>query len=133
MEVRRIDPPRSFEVGYRGAHITHVADVELGDDEQVTFKTQSGTELDVVRKSWGYYATPSVNGRLAEHGLRAALTLGVPRDGQAPNRLYMLLVEAGREDEFQEYADAEGMRVIAWLDSDDAVDSAVRLLDSDAG
>lgn len=131
MKVRTVDPPRSFEVGYRGARITHCADVALEPDEQVTFVTESGTELDVVRKEWGYYATPSLNGRLREHGLRAALTLGVPRPDQARNRLYLLLVEAGREPAFEAYASAEGMKVVAWLDSDDAVDTAVRLLNSD--
>ncbi len=72
MRVERRDPPREFQVG--PVTISHCADVELEPDEQITLVSGSGTEYDIVRKSWGYYATPSTNRRLAEHGLRAALT-----------------------------------------------------------
>ena len=129
MRFSPVDPPREFGVGYRGATIKHVADLELGDDEQVTMRTESGTELDVVRKSWGYYATPSMNGRLAEHGLRAALVIGVPRQEEQSQRMYLLLVERGREADFEQYAEAEGMRVVAWLDDDEAVARAAARLE----
>jgi hypothetical protein len=97
----------------------------------VTFRTGSATEFDVTRKSWGYYATPSLNGRLREHGLRAALAVGVPRSDGEPERMYLLLVEAGREDDFRTYIDAEHMRVVGWLDTDAAIaDAAQRLGDT---
>ena len=128
MKVTPIEPPRTFGVGLRGGTLDHVADVELGHDEVVTFRTASETEFDVTRKSWGYYATPSLNGRLREHGLRAALAVGVPRADGEPERMYLLLVEAGREDDFQTYIDAEGMRVVGWLDTDAAVAGAARKL-----
>jgi hypothetical protein len=131
VKVTPIQPPRAFGVGNRGGTLEHVADVELGDDEVVTFRTASETEFDVTRKSWGYYATPSLNGRLREHGLRAALAVGVPRSDGEPERMYLLLVEAGREDDFQTYIDAEHMRVVGWLDTDAAIaDAAQRLGDS---
>jgi hypothetical protein len=131
VKVTPIQPPRTFGVGNRGGTLEHVADVELGDDEVVTFRTGSETEFDVTRKSWGYYATPSLNGRLREHGLRAALAVGVPRSDGEPERLYLLLVEAGREDDFQTYIDAEHMRVVGWLDTDAAIaEAAQRLGDS---
>jgi hypothetical protein len=121
----RIDPkqpPRRFQAG--AVAISHCADVALDADEQVTFVAPSGTELDVVRKSWGYYATPSLNGRLAAHDLRAALVAGPDE----PPKLYLLLVERGREPEFETYCEGEAMRVVAWLDSDQAVADAVRRL-----
>src|SRR3954468_13577589 len=131
MDVRPIDPPRTFGVGTKGGTISHGADLELEPDEQVTFLTPSGTELDVVRKSWGYYAAPSLNGRLREHGLRAVLAVGQPREeGQSP-RMYLLLVEQGHEDDFEAYASSEGMRVAAWLDDDEAVSEAARKLEGD--
>jgi hypothetical protein len=101
-------------VGRQPSHIriAHVADVELESDEQVTFKTARGQEYDVVRKSWGYYATPSLNGRLTKFGLRPALVAGA-------GRRYLLLVEHDRIEEFQAYLDAEGMVVIGWLDDPD--------------
>jgi hypothetical protein len=130
VKIDPVEPPREFEVGKRGMKLRHAADVYAGDDEVVTFKTESGTELDVTRKSWGYYATPSFNGRLADFGLRAVLTVGVPRDGDEAQRMYLMLVERGHEEEFEAYLEAERMRVVAWLDGDDAVAEAARRLGS---
>lgn len=108
MNVRRLDPPRRFAVG--GIEITHAADVELDADEQVTFTTASGTEFDVVRKDWGYYATPSLNRRLPEHGLRPALCRS--SDG----RTSILLCERGAEDRFAAYLSSQQMENLGWLD-----------------
>ena len=108
MNVRPLDPPRRFRVGE--IEISHVADVELDDDEQVTFTTAGGTEFDVVRKAWGYYATPSLNRRLPEHGLRPALCRGP--DG----RTTILLCERGHEGAFAAYLGEQRMRVLGWLD-----------------
>ena len=67
-------PPRSFKVGKEGKiRLNDCGRVELSPDEQVTFTTPSGTEYDVVRKEWGYYATPSLNQRLVHFHLHAAL------------------------------------------------------------
>jgi hypothetical protein len=124
MRIRPIEPPRPFRVGRdRSIELRHAADVELDPDEQVTFVTASGTEFDVVRKAWGYYATPSLNQRLPDHGLRPVLVRG-----EATGRLYLLLVERGREPEFQEYADWDRLRVLAWLDDPAVTDEVARRL-----
>ena len=106
MRVERVS--REFEAA--GVRLTHVADVELEPGEVVTF--EGG--FDVTRKEWGYYATPSLNGRLREHGLRAALVLG-------GGKLYLLLLEEGSEQAFEDYLREQELRVVAWLDSDEAV------------
>lgn len=129
MKITPMDPPRTFSVGERGGTLAHAADIDLAPDEVVTFRQGSQTELDVTRKSWGYYATSSLNGRLREHGLRAVLAVGVPRTAGESERMYLLLVEAGHEEDFRSYIDAERMRVLAWLDSDEAVAEAVRRLE----
>lgn len=121
MRIERREPPRAFQVG--PITLCHCADVELAPDEQITLVTASGTEFDIVRKSWGYYATPSTNRRLAEHGLRAALTAGT--DG----RVALLLVERGHEDAFEAYLAEQRMRVIAWLDSDESAALAIDALE----
>jgi hypothetical protein len=126
MRIEHVDPPRQFEVGYHGAMLRHVANLELAADEVLTLVTDSGTELDVTRKEWGYYATSSLNGRLRDHGLRAVLAVGMPREGEEAERMYLLLVEEGREDVFEAYLEAESMRVIAWLDDDAAVANLAR-------
>jgi hypothetical protein len=128
MRIEPVEPPRGFGVGHRGGRLRHVADGWLEPDEVLTLRTESGTEVDVTRKSWGYYGSPSLNGRLRERGLRAALAVGVPRDGETARRMYLLYVEDGRESDFEEYVAAENMEVVAWLDSDEAVaDAASRL------
>jgi hypothetical protein len=131
VRVDRQEPPREFGVGRRGGSMFHAGDIWLEHDEVATFRTASGTELDISRKSWGYYGTPSLNRRLREHGLRAALCVGVPRDEGDAERAYLMLVEAGEETDFQEYLDAEEMRVVAWLDTDEAVAEAARRLGDD--
>ena len=113
MRLRPRSPARRFRVGE--VAINHVADLTLEPDEQVTFVAATGSELDVVRKSWGYYATSSLNGRLPAHGLRAVLVRG--EDGRA----WLLLVEAGHEAEFDRYRKGQKLYVVAWLDTEEAV------------
>jgi len=113
MKFRPKDPPRSFEVGLPGQkfELHDCGHISLNPDEQMTFVTESGTEFDVWRKEWGYYATPSLNGRLTHHGLRAVL--GKSSDG----KFFILLVEKGREDEFMKYMEHEKQTVVWWLDT----------------
>jgi len=114
MDIRPLEPPRRFRVGLdESVEVVHVADAELAPDEQITFVTASGTEYDVVRKDWGYYATPSLNWRLPRHGLRAALCRN------AAGRRAVLLCERGCEDAFHGYLESESMEIVAWLDGDE--------------
>lgn len=116
MKIDKKDPPRVFGVGKDNSiDIRHCADINLEADEQITFMTASGTEYDVVRKNWGYYAAPSLNGRLKDHGLRAVLVKN------QSGKLYLLLIEEGKETEFQTYLQDEEQEVVYWLDSDQAV------------
>lgn len=114
MKVTPVDPPRVFTVGHPGREIAlrDTARVALEPDEQVTFTTDAGGEYDVVRKSWGFYATPSLNGRLVQFGLRAALV----KSGGA--RIYLLLAEREKEAEFLRYLDAQDMALVCWLDDE---------------
>lgn len=116
MRLEPIEPPREFRVGE--ITLRHALNLELDPDEQVTLTTPSGTEYDIVRKAWGYYATPSLNRRLAAHGLRAALC------ANSDGRIALLLLESGHEEDFNRYLEAEGMRVLAWLDTDEAAEAA---------
>lgn len=123
MKLKVIDPPREFQVG-RAEIITlkDCAHVALEPNEQLTFLTDSGREYDVVRKSWGFYATPSLNGRLPQFGLRALLA-------KSPtSRYFIMLVEEGREAELQRYLDLESHVIVSWLDSDTALASLEQAL-----
>ena len=123
MDFVERDPPRRFTVGAtRQIELSDCGTVHLDVDEQVTFHTvsdpsQDGTEtaFDVTRKSFGYYASNSLNGTLPRQGLRPALCRN-----EAHGLLYMLFVEKGKEAEYAAYLDAEGMVHLGWLDAIDA-------------
>lgn len=111
-------PPREFPVGRcQKILLKDCGRMEMEPDEQITFTTPTGAEYDVARKSWGFYATPSMNGRLTQFGLRGVLV-------KSPKgKYYLWLVERGKEMEFQQYLAQEKHRLIAWLDSDAALET----------
>mgnify|MGYP001200891879 FL=1 len=111
MKVKPQNPPRKFEVGFDNkTTLIDCGTIILNSDEQVTFSTDKGGEYDVTRKAWGFYATPSTNGRLSRFGLRTVLV---------KNRMdqhFVMLVEKDNEEEFEEYVAKEPLIIVAWLD-----------------
>lgn len=119
MKFDRKDPPRLFEVGNSVKfNMKDCGTIALDDDEQVTFVTPGGAEYDVSRKDWGFYATPSLNGRLEQFGLRSVLIVN-----RGTGRYFLLLVEAGKEAAFDAYCQQENLAVVAWLDTTAACDA----------
>ncbi len=112
MEFERLDPPRVFAVSSYGVtqSIEDHGRILLDPLQQVTFVTPGKSEYDVTRTEWGYYATPSLNGRLARFGLRAALVLS------SYSHLFVMLVEHGKEPEFLDYLTRDGQTLLTWLD-----------------
>jgi hypothetical protein len=124
MKFAQKSPPRRFAVGNADKiEIRDCGTLALEPDEQVTLVTESGAEYDVARKDWGFYATPSLNGRLESCGLRGVLIRNTLTD-----RYFVLLVERGREDGFSAYMARESLEVVAWLDSTTALDRLCGLL-----
>ena len=117
------DPPRLFTVSGAGVNLTlsDCGSLELNSDEQVTFKTEAGGEYDVTRKNWGFYATPSINGRLKSFGLRGALVVS------KVGKIYLMLVESEKEKEFLAYIDSDFQKFLCWLDVDDTVEKIIKL------
>jgi hypothetical protein len=113
------NPPRRFEVGNSVRFAMNDCGLlQLEPDEQVTLTTAAGGEYDVARKEWGFYATPSLNGRLPQFKLRAVLIRNT-----LTGRYFVLLVEQGRESAFEAYMRQESLEVIVWLDSTERLDS----------
>jgi len=114
MKFTEKNPPRKYEVGYdKKGIISDFGTMSLASDEQITFLTESGAEYDVTRKEWGFYATPSLNGRLESFNLRAVLTKN------RYDRFFIMLVERGKEDSFMDYVNQEPLQIVAWLDSNE--------------
>jgi len=119
MKFDELNPPRVFTVGNSVRFdMRDCGRVALQPDEQVTFTTESGGELDVARKDWGFYATPSLNGRLKDFGLRAVLVRNTLTD-----RYYVLVVERGKEAAFDAYLVQESCEVVYWLDTTEALEA----------
>ena len=111
MKIEAKNPPRVYQVGRSvTVNMRDCGAVHLDPDEQLTFKTESGAEYDLARKDWGFYATPSLNGRLQQFGLRAVLVKNLI------GRFFVLLVEGGKEALFDQYVAVEELQIIAWLD-----------------
>ena len=119
MHIKENKPPRYFTVGTGDLkfEMADCAAIRLDNDEQVTFVTDDGAEYDVARKDWGFYATPSLNGRLPGFGLR-----GVLIRNRKTGRYFVLLVRSGHEAAFEQYCAQETLAVVAWLDNTDALD-----------
>lgn len=127
MKFEPKNPPREFEVGYdvKGI-IRDCGSMTLAADEQITFLTDAGSEYDLTRKDWGFYATPSLNGRLATFNLRAVLVKN------RVDRYFVMLVERGKEDAFTRYVQQEPLKIITWLDTLDALQALERALEAQA-
>jgi len=103
--------PRIFPVGITQIPLSHVADIDLEPDEMVTFESGGKFEYDVCRKSWGYYATPSLGGRLRAFGWRAAIMRNIDT-----RHCFVVLVQEGKEGEWVEYMLVERQELVMWID-----------------
>lgn len=111
MEFIKNNPPREFTVGaYQPITIKDCGQVNLLPNEQVSFTTDLGKEHDFVRKEWGFYATPSVNGRLKHQGFKTALVIN------SFGKIYIMVVEAEKMALFNAYITNTQQEVLEWLD-----------------
>ena len=111
MRIKRNEPPRLFTVGINAdIAISDMGDIHLAPNEQVSFVTENGARHDFARKDWGYYATPSINGRLKNEGFKTALV------ENEQGRLYVMVVETARRAAFDEYCRVEKQSIVRWLD-----------------
>lgn len=105
------NPPRVFAVGAnRQIDIKDCGVVALEADEQVTFVSPEGREYDLAAKEWGFYATPSMNGRLRDQGFKTALVRN------SIGRYFVMIVDLNKTDLFQSYLDEEEQTIVEWLD-----------------
>jgi len=115
MQIDAFTKPRRFPVGVAKIELSHVANIGLQPDEMVTFISTGGREYDVTAKDWGYYATPSVGGRLRHFGMRAALMRNVDTF-----RVFVVLVFDDQVSAWQDYMKAERQELVMWLDDVEA-------------
>jgi hypothetical protein len=100
---------RKFSVN--NIEINHIADVELKNNEMITF-IKDNKEYDFVAKEWGYYATPSINSRLKNFGYKTALVRN------SFGQVYINIVEIEKMNKFLEYLKSENSEVLMWIDEE---------------
>ena len=83
----------------------------LNDNEQVTFsdKYNKKNDYDVTKKDWGYYATPSINGRLKKNNFISHIVIN-----KSTNFFYIMLVHKNKKHLFQKYLKKENLKIITW-------------------
>jgi len=122
MKINIRKPPRTFKVGLKKKiELKDYGTICLEPDEQITFLTDNNNEYDLARKSFGFYATPSLNGRLLKYNFRAVLVKN------SIHQYYIMLVEKGKEDLFYNYIKTEKQNIICWLDNNENLEK-IRLI-----
>ena len=108
MKTDFLGKPRAFHIGEITIH--DQGKVQLEPDELISFKQSNDKEMDVVAKSWGFYATPSMNGRLKQEGFKTALVRNETR------RFFIMVVDIDKMDNFLNYLKDEKQTLVEWLD-----------------
>ena len=103
--------PRIFKVGLLdNILIKDFGEIDLGEDEQITFLHVNNSRFDFAKKDWGFYATPSINGRLKNEGFKTALV----KNGNG--KIYIMAVHKTKQKSFKSYCERESQTVLDWLD-----------------
>ena len=111
MNLNLKNKPRIFSVGLNNEIlIKDLGSIKLEANEQLTFISETGSKYDFSKKSWGYYATQSINNRLLNEGFKTALVLN------KLNRIFIMVVEKKFMKKFIEYCESEDQKVLIWLE-----------------
>ena len=92
--------------------LKHVANIDLKNNELVTF-IDKNDEYDVVKKSWGYYATPSINKRLANNNFLTFLV-----KNKATNDLFIFLVKKNKVQLFENFKKKNNYKIVLKLNGE---------------
>jgi hypothetical protein len=112
MKLRVNKIPRVFSP-LKDIFLKDMGEIELGDNEQLTFKTKSGKTNDIVKKEWGFYLSNSLNCNFKKKGFKTALVVSC---SSVPQTLFINLVEKEKLDKFNKYLDRFNCKVLCWLD-----------------
>ena len=89
--------------------ITLIKKIYLKENQQITFIEKFKKkikEYDVVKKSWGYYATPSINKRLKKFNFRTYITKNFY------NHINIMIVHKEKDKNFKKYLKIEKMKIV---------------------
>tara|TARA_B100001057_G_C22713751_1_gene896903 strand:- start:409 stop:765 length:357 start_codon:yes stop_codon:yes gene_type:complete len=85
-------------------------EITLKNDEQVTFVNRyKKNQYDIVKKAWGYYATPSINSRLKKNNFDAHIV-----QNNLTKNFFIFLVERKKKSVFTKYLKKENLEIVGW-------------------
>ena len=93
MKTKIKKKPRIYNVGFSDKfQVKDFGKIFLNANEQITFVSRN-REYDFSMKNWGYYATPSINGRLKNNNYKTFLVKNIY------NKIYIMgfIVVSGRK------------------------------------
>mgnify|MGYP001376775200 CR=1 FL=1 len=84
--------------------------IKLDKNEMISFVTKSGKEYDFTAKEWGFYVTPSINGRLKKEGFKVAMVKN------KTGKIFIMAVEKEKKTLFKKYCISQQEKVLKWID-----------------
>lgn len=111
MKIKLKKTPRKFLVGIeKKTTIKDFGKIHANENEMLSFVNSNNKEYDVVAKDWGFYATPSINGRLTDQGFKTALVKN------SYGKYYIMIVDVEKIQSFNNYLLKDKQKLIEWLD-----------------
>ena len=105
--------PRKFNASIKNKIILKdFGKIYLNKNEMISFTDKKKRDYDVVKKSWGYYATPSINKRLKNNKFKTFIV-----KSKITKNYYILLVYNDKKKLFQNYIKSENLKIIPWPNS----------------
>jgi hypothetical protein len=94
--MRIVKKSRTFKPGPGIAPIKECAKIQLVKNEQVVFLSY-GSKYDFCKTNWGFYASPSINGRLKNEGFKCFIITNKNK------KKYFVVVNKSKISKFREF------------------------------
>lgn len=106
MKIKKIN--RKFKPSNKSKIIiTEKAKIYLKNNEQITLVDKFYNEYDLVKKSWGYYSTPSINKRLKDNNHDAYLV-----ENKDNKTKFLFTVNARKKKDFFHYIKKFNIKIL---------------------
>ena len=107
MKTKILKKPRLFTVN--DIKLKDFGKIRLNKNEMISLVTKTGKEYDFTAKEWGFYVTPSINGRLKKEGFKIAIVKN------KSGKIYIMAVEKEKKILFKKYCISQQEKVLKWL------------------
>jgi hypothetical protein len=106
MKIKLKKKFRKYKVG--NITINDCGNIFLKNNEQLTFIHNKSQEYDVCKKSWGFYATPSINYRLKKNNFSTFIIINKEK------RFGIHIVDNKKKKYHKKYLKSQSLKIISW-------------------